>query len=580
MNLIFNLSLRNLLRQKKRNLMLGIGIAFGMMILVVANSFSHGMTEVLIKDIVTNAFGHLVVDCKTTNSDFAFPLIRDKARIKNIIQTTIKKEDLISCDESLGAFGRIVGNGETDNMMIVGINIDTAKEREDLFKNYFSLKAGNFDNFFSRTIEYPVIISESKAKSLNVKVNDVIRARFSMVTGQLQAAKFTVIAIANGNNTFMDVVLFMEASRFKKLLGYKPWEAAGFQLTLNDPKRTAPLYAEAIHRKLTPNLLTISGQIGNEPCEVFAFRNTSAAKRSLEKQIRITQGDPQKALAKKGVLISEDLAQKLQIKPGDELMFSYDTKFRGNYTEKFKIEALYQSQTKLGTRTLLMNEERIYDTFNRYLPAKTNLKLIPKSDSLARNILATEWKLFERSKDNEALRKKYKNERKIKSTQPKFDVITMYEGASEIMKLEGILNLITLIAVIVLFFIILIGVINTLRMTIRERTREIGTVRAIGMQKNDVRNMFIMETLLLTVISCLAGTILGIVIMLILGAIPFDVKNALSIILKNKHLFFKINPFSLASNFVLILAIAAATSYFPARRAAKLSAVEALRHYE
>lgn len=68
MGLVFRLSLRNLFRQKRRNLMLGIGIAFGMMILVIANSFSHGMVDVLIKDIVSNAFGHLVIDGKMGNS--------------------------------------------------------------------------------------------------------------------------------------------------------------------------------------------------------------------------------------------------------------------------------------------------------------------------------------------------------------------------------------------------------------------------------------------------------------------------------------------------------------------------------
>jgi putative ABC transport system permease protein len=162
----------------------------------------------------------------------------------------------------------------------------------------------------------------------------------------------------------------------------------------------------------------------------------------------------------------------------------------------------------------------------------------------------------------------------------KFDVVTMYEGASDILKLEGVLNLITIIAVLVLFFIILIGVINTLRMTIRERTREIGTIRAIGMQKNDVRNSFILETLLLTAFSCIAGIILGIIVMQILGAIQFNVDSVLSMILKDKHLYFKLDPLSILGNFVLIMAISGVTAYFPARRAAKMSAVEALRHYE
>ena len=117
-------------------------------------------------------------------------------------------------------------------------------------------------------------------------------------------------------------------------------------------------------------------------------------------------------------------------------------------------------------------------------------------------------------------------------------------------------------------------------MTIKERTREIGTTRAIGMQKKDVRNEFILETLFLTFFSCLVGIIAGILVMQALSLITFDTSSALSMILKNKHLYFKLAPAGIIGNLILILAITGITAYFPAKRAANLSAVEALRHFE
>ena len=62
-------------------------------------------------------------------------------------------------------------------------------------------------------------------------------------------------------------------------------------------------------------------------------------------------------------------------------------------------------------------------------------------------------------------------------------VQSMYETASAVLNVEFALNLITLAAGLILFCIILIGVVNTLRMTIRERTREIGTMRASGCRR-------------------------------------------------------------------------------------------------
>ena len=221
MGLILRLSLRNLFRQKRRNFFLGIGIAFGMMILVIASSFSHGMVDVLINDVVSDAFGHLVIDCKPGSHAY-YSVIRDKERIMEIIEETIREGDIIEISESLDAFGRAVGNGASDNIVLVGLSPATKEEKMEFFKGFFTLVDGDFEGYFSEEIEYPVIISEKKAKSLNVKPYDVIRFRVPTVTGQIQAANLTVVAIANTINTFMEIVAFSDGERVKKLLGYKP----------------------------------------------------------------------------------------------------------------------------------------------------------------------------------------------------------------------------------------------------------------------------------------------------------------------------------------------------------------------
>ncbi|HNW45402.1 MAG TPA: FtsX-like permease family protein, partial [Elusimicrobiales bacterium] len=132
----------------------------------------------------------------------------------------------------------------------------------------------------------------------------------------------------------------------------------------------------------------------------------------------------------------------------------------------------------------------------------------------------------------------------------------------------------------ILFFIILIGVANTLRMTIRERTREIGTVRAIGMQRDAVRNMFILETFFLTLFSSAAGLALGFAVMWTLELIPISMQdNPLGMLLVNGRLYFLPTFAGIAENVLLIIAIAVVTAWFPARRAANLSPAKALGHF-
>lgn len=589
MGLLLKLSLRNLFRQKRRNMLLGIGIAFGMMILVIANSFSHGMTEVLINDIVSNTFGHLVIQSSIGSSGYN-TMIRDKARVMKIIDENVKQDDLKSIDESLVVFGRAIGNGTSDNIFVAGSSSEKSDaEKKAYFQNFFTLVQGNFNDYFSKDFEYPVIISRQKAKALNVKLHDDIRVRLQMITGQMNTAKLHVIAIADANNSFMNMVVYLDGDRAKKLMGYKPWESASLQLTLKNPQVTAKKYAEILYPKLQPQIISLVGKIGHgafmlQDCRMLAFKNDNQSKTALMKDIQIVQGNPHDGLAKDGVMVSQELSGKMHLQVGDEFTYQYQTKFLGMHEETFTVKAVYalsseHSHTKLGGAVVLANGEKVYDMVGRYLPIKNDWQFVGKDDFLY-PLMATEWKLLPRVHDSEALEKLNNEERKIQTKQIKTSVITMYEGASDVLKIEGVLNLITIIAVLVLFFIILIGVLNTLRMTIRERTREIGTIRAIGMQKQDIRNEFILETVFLTFFSCVAGIIVGILVTQVLSLITFNTGSFFSIILQNKHLVFKLAPSSILGNLVFILAITAITAYFPAKHAASLSAVEALSHYE
>lgn len=573
MGLIFRLSMRNLFRQKKRNFFLGTGIAFGMTILVIANSFSHGMVDVLIQDVISYAFGHLVVQATPGNSFYS--VIRDKERLEQIVQETIPEEDLVYMAENLGMMATAVGNGESDNVIIVGVTADTEQEQDEFFGDFFSLVSGDFTQYNSDAYDYPVIVSEQMARSLNVGLHDSIRIRVPMVTGQIQTARLTVIAMANANNSFMDMVIFMDGRRVKELLGYQPWEAAGLQITLRDPKRTATHYANLLHEKLQPSILAIDGQINEQATPLLAFQNNEQAKAVLLENLRLIEGDIDKSLGRSGLMISEQLAARLNLVTGESFTFSYDTQFRGEHQADFTITGIYQADGILGNDLVLANEELIHSMYSRYLPRYNGLHL----DSLdpIYPVLATEWKLLDRTANAQELSVQTREERRNRTNQTKYSVLTMYEGASDILRLEEALNLITVFAVLVLFVIILIGVMNTLRMSVRERTREIGTVRAIGMQKRTVRNMFLLETLLLTTFACIAGVLLAIGIMQLLGSIEFETTSALSVILKNKRLFFKLNPTALASSFVLILFISGLTAWFPAKKAANLAAVDALR---
>jgi putative ABC transport system permease protein len=141
--------------------------------------------------------------------------------------------------------------------------------------------------------------------------------------------------------------------------------------------------------------------------------------------------------------------------------------------------------------------------------------------------------------------------------------------------------MITLVAVLILFVVVLTGVVNTLRMTVRERTREIGTLRSLGMQASQVRRLFLVETGMLALFASLAGTALAAILMFALSRLTFSVEgNPLSILLVRGHLVFVPGVLATLGQIVLVIGMAVVAAWGPSAQAAKLSPANALRHHE
>jgi len=132
------------------------------------------------------------------------------------------------------------------------------------------------------------------------------------------------------------------------------------------------------------------------------------------------------------------------------------------------------------------------------------------------------------------------------------------------------------VVLIVLFAIVMIGISNTFRMAMYERIREIGTMRAIGVQREEIRSMFLYEALLLAMAGALAGIILAIIAMGLLSLITFDPLSPVFLILKRGHFSFYVPPLRAIGNILLIGVLTLIAVYAPANAAAKLPPAEAL----
>ena len=127
----------------------------------------------------------------------------------------------------------------------------------------------------------------------------------------------------------------------------------------------------------------------------------------------------------------------------------------------------------------------------------------------------------------------------------------------------------------VAFLIALLGMFNTLTVSLLERTREIGIMKAIGMKKNEVRLLFFFEAALMGFWGGLIGFLSGVILGLILTV-------ALNIFLvPPTRGFIFVIYFSWYYPFVIILLtiiISSLTALLPARRAARISPLNAIRY--
>ena len=135
---------------------------------------------------------------------------------------------------------------------------------------------------------------------------------------------------------------------------------------------------------------------------------------------------------------------------------------------------------------------------------------------------------------------------------------------NQIGALSSILNILyVLLALSVV--VSLFGIVNTLVLTVFERTREIGMLRAVGMTRRQTRRMIRHES----VITALIGGLLGIALGIVLGGL---------LVARVDFIEFSLPTTQIVIFAVLTIVVGIIAAIFPARRAAKLNPLEALQY--
>jgi len=165
---------------------------------------------------------------------------------------------------------------------------------------------------------------------------------------------------------------------------------------------------------------------------------------------------------------------------------------------------------------------------------------------------------------------------KLKAAEFDVEIHTWQELSSFYNQVHGMFDMIFGFIFLIVLTVVLMSVANSMGMTVVERTREIGTLRAIGLKRRGVMRLFTTESTLLTLIGCSLGLLITVAVRwaINVGHVSYIPPNSVSPV----QLLIDLDPGRIIFTFVLMGVVGTLAAFLPARRAAKKPIIDALGH--
>lgn len=305
----------------------------------------------------------------------------------------------------------------------------------------------------------------------------------------------------------------------------------------------------------------------------------------------VTQGRLADVLVEENaVILPQPVGERLGVQVGETILIRLETLTGQQNVGELKVVAFIENQEELGLsaaftsrsylNTLLGMDQHEYQILNMFV---TDLSLVDSFARIFREGLRTPDEGEEEAEPQVAV---------MVAGVPldplaEAEEITPWEGTryrvmhiNQIMEavelVVGVLNRVGLVIFLILLVVTMVGITNTFRMMMIERTKEIGTMRAFGMHQKQVKNIFLWEATFLGLLGCVGGLVLAGVISLIVGNITFDADPSLQFFLNQGQVVFDVSMASVIGNTAIVVLISLLAAYWPARAAARMSPMKAL----
>ncbi len=284
---------------------------------------------------------------------------------------------------------------------------------------------------------------------------------------------------------------------------------------------------------------------------------------------------------KNGIIISTEASRLLGARLGDDVVIYLKT-IEGQYnTENMVVKGIFD-ETNIFGYAAYMNREELNIIMDKNPSWATEIAVYAKEGSNIPRI--TEKLRLEFAKTRDVFppintRHDFSRYRSGNRGNDK-EVAAVMSVNAQLEQLKSLLDAFLLCTYFVLFIflvIVMIGILNTYRVIVYERTREIGTMRAIGMQAADVKKIFLYEAAALALVASSLGFALGLVTFHFVGLFNLSKVTAAGMFTENGKLQYFIGLRSVALNLFFMMVAVVAAAWRPAKKASLMPPAQALR---
>jgi ABC-type lipoprotein release transport system permease subunit len=330
-------------------------------------------------------------------------------------------------------------------------------------------------------------------------------------------------------------------------------------------------YAKAVSEKSSMDLVLGGVDVTNEP--------------GLRRVLQRVDGRLDDLQEPGTLMLFEDQAKRLEVRVGDMVTLVAPTTRGQSNTADLRVVFIAKGVGLMSAFSSFLPAETLRKLYNLregntgaiQLYLRDHRKAPEVAARLRTQLAAAGWRVLD-SNPQPYWMKLFQTIPSEDWTGQKLDMSTWEDEMSFLSWIFSAVRVLSAILIFVLMAIVIVGILNTLAIAIRERTREIGTLRAIGMQRRKVRWLLLLEAGLLGVLSSGAGAAAALALATGLNRAQIAVPESVQMFLMQQHLFLATAPAAAVGYAALLAAVTTLASLLPATWAARLQPITAMHH--